>query len=148
MAHRHAHPNNLVLVTGASGKIGAQVVQALHRHHSAHLSQRILLRDPAKGAEFSGLGEIVKGDFTDAASLDAALAGVHSLFLLLPFVPNALELTKAAVDAAKRAGVKFIVKLSAIGAAADAQLPVGRDHFAQEQLVRQSGIPFAILQPT
>src|SRR5438132_13458638 len=60
---------------------------------------------------------------------------------------NQVEVTKAFVDAAKRGGVRHIVKLSAIGADASPPYTFGQWHRANEQHIRESGLAFTFLRP-
>ena len=148
VAMSHKREDHVVVITGANGTNGAEVAKHLHKHHS-HKVVKLLLRDPAKlPADIAHYGQVVKGDLADPASLDAAFAGAHSLFLLVPFVENAQVLTKNAVEAAKKAGVGHIVKFSSIGATKESALWVVRDHAIQEDIVKASGVPYTILQPT
>lgn len=128
---------NHILVTGASGTIGSALIERLR----------------AQGADFAvmssrkGAAGSVFGDFADVDSLKTAFAGVDTLFLLLPLVPNKLQLAANAVAAAKAAGVKHIVRSS--GAGADAQSPVslGRLQGQIDELIIASGMPYTLLRP-
>jgi len=74
--------------------------------------------------------------------------GVHSLFLLPPFVENLSTAAKLVIDAAKAAGVKYVVKLSALIADSKSSLHAPAQHGSSDEYLKSSGIPFAILQPT
>jgi uncharacterized protein YbjT (DUF2867 family) len=135
-----------VLVTGATGTIGSQVVKELV---AAGASVRVGLRDPGKGGALQAQGvEVVALDLERPETLKAAFAGVERLFLLTPFVEHFLPQVKAAVDAAKAAGVTFILRMSAFGA--DPQSPDGlaREHGQGERLVKESGLGWAVIQPS
>jgi uncharacterized protein YbjT (DUF2867 family) len=58
-----------------------------------------------------------------------------------------VQMTKNVVNAAKKAGIKHIVKLSAMGAAPDSTVTPMRWHYECENIVKDSGIPFTILRP-
>jgi len=62
-------------------------------------------------------------------------------------MPNQTEVTNAFVDAAKRAGGRHIVKLSAIGADASPPYTFGKWHAAADRHVRESGLAFTFLRP-
>jgi uncharacterized protein YbjT (DUF2867 family) len=76
-----------------------------------------------------------------------ALKGHEAFFSLTPLVENLVETGKMAVQAAKAAGIKKIVRSSAQGAGPDAGIDLGRWHYAVEKAVEGSGIPFTILRP-
>src|SRR5579864_5433328 len=114
------------LVTG--GNIGTYVSEQLQ----------------AKGAPVRVLA---KADFRDAASLAAAFDGVGTFFSVSPMVENLAELGVRSIEAARRAGVEYIVRSSAMGAGEDAAIEVGRLHGCVERALEQSGIPHTIVQP-
>ena len=106
-----------ILVAGATGKQGGSVVRALLR---AGRSVRALVRDPAStGAQaLAARGvEVVKGDYHDSASLDAAMTGAWGVFSVQmgshPGDPDTEVVTgKAFIEAAGRAGVDMLVHTS------------------------------------
>ncbi len=135
----------MILVTGATGNIGGEVVRLLS-HKGEQV--RALVRDPQKAQELAQNGvELAQGEFDNAASLDAALAGIDSAFLLSPSTPQQVEQQGNFVDAAKRAGVHHIVKLSGAGASENNPQQFARWHWQVEQHIRNSGIPFTFVQP-
>jgi uncharacterized protein YbjT (DUF2867 family) len=73
-----------ILVTGATGNVGRQVVAELI---AANASFRALTRNPATANLPQGV-EIVRGDFTDASTLDACLDGIETVFLVWTAPPN------------------------------------------------------------
>ena len=136
----------MILVTGATGKVGSEVAKQLAARGQA---VRVLARSPEKArALFSAGVEIARGDLTDAASLDAALAGADRLFLLAPTDRAQVEMEVNATLAAKRAGVKHVVKLSVLGADEASPVILARWHREAEKVLAASGIPFTLLQPT
>jgi len=80
-------------------------------------------------------------------SMTKALEGGDAFFSLTPLVENMVEAGAKAVQAAKAAGIKKIVRSSAQGAAPEAGIELGRWHYAVEKAVADSGIPFTILRP-
>src|SRR6266496_685848 len=134
-----------VLVTGATGTIGRDVAKILSENA---VPIRAGVRDQAKARKQLGADiALVTFDFEDAASFPGALKGVEKVFLLPPLMPNQVEVTNAFVDAAKRAGVRHIVKLSEIGADASPPYTFGKWHAANEQHIRESGLAFTFLRP-
>lgn len=136
----------MILVTGSTGTIGSEVVRLLS---AARVPTRALARSAEKAAAIRAPGiEVVLGDFEDASSLDAALAGVDRLFLLSSVHPSMAELQGNVVRAAARAGTRHIVKLGAANVALDSPISVGRAHAQVEALIAESGIPHTFLRPT
>jgi uncharacterized protein YbjT (DUF2867 family) len=134
-----------VLVTGATGTIGRDVTKQLARKGAA---VRASVRDQAKARKQFGVEiALATFDFEDTASFPGALIGVEKVFLLPPLMLNQVEVTNAFVDAAKRAGVRHIVKLSAIGADISSPYTFGKWHAANEQHIRESGLVFTFLRP-
>ncbi len=134
-----------ILVTGATGTVGRDVVKLLSKKGAA---VRAGVRDQAKTRQrFDDDIALATFDFENESSFAAALDGVEKVFLLPPLLPNQVELTNAFVDAAKHAGVRRIVKLSAIGVDGEIQFTVGKWHAANEQHIRESGLAFTFLRP-
>jgi len=131
-----------VLVTG--GNIGNLVAERLARNGS---SVRVLVRSVTPNTHWDGLGiEQVAADAANLASLAPAFDGVKRFFSVSPLVENLVELGLNTIEAAKRAGVRYIVRSSAMGAGEHA-ITVGRLHREVEKAVEASGIPYTILQP-
>jgi uncharacterized protein YbjT (DUF2867 family) len=101
-----------ILITGATGNIGSQVI---HHLLDQKLPLRSLVRDLAKAAKLETQGiELVQGNFAQPDSLDDALQDIAKAFLVMPNDPHQVELECNFIDAAKRAGVRQIVKLSVL----------------------------------
>jgi uncharacterized protein YbjT (DUF2867 family) len=132
-----------ILVTGATGNIGGEVVQHLLEKNG---SIRGLVRDPSKATKLANRVELAIGDLSQPETLDAALQGIERAFLVLPNLPNQVELECGFIDAAKRAGVHHIVKLSVMGAG---ELPstFQQWHRQIEEHLEQSGITWTHLRP-
>ncbi len=109
---------DVILVSGATGTQGGAVVRELM---SRGYSVRGLTRNPDSDASIalSGLGvQMVRGDFDDAASLDAALEGAYGAFSVQQYrgigVAAEIRQSKAFADAAKRAGVEHFIYSSVL----------------------------------
>jgi len=134
----------MILVTGATGTIGSEVVRQLVARGE---KVRALTRDPGKARVPSEV-EAVRGGPADRASVDAALTGAEVAFLVGVFGPDDAEHDRGLVEAARAAGARRIVKLSGIGTGDPAVGPVGGWHVAGEQAVRDSGLEWTVLRPS
>lgn len=134
-----------ILVTGATSAISSTVVKLLA---TADCDVRALVRNPAKASILQGLGaELAVGDLEKPATLEPAFAGVDTVFMLAPPGPRAPEQCSNALWAARQAGVRHIVRLSAFGAAHDAPTINGRLHALSDSELIASGIAYTILKP-
>src|SRR4051794_3595824 len=101
-----------VLVIGATGELGQQVAAALTGREGVELR---LARRPRPGWESRApIADMVFADLRDPASLDEACAGVHRMFLVSSPTQDQVELETNGIEAAERAGVERIVKISNI----------------------------------
>jgi uncharacterized protein YbjT (DUF2867 family) len=135
-----------VLVCGATGSVGSRLVGLLAGRGA---DVRALVRRADATEAFGASARIrpVLGDFSEPASLDAALAGVDAVFLACGNVPEQVAYESALIDAAARAGVSRLVKLSARGAAPGASVAFWRWHAEIEARLLDSGVPSVILRP-
>ena len=144
------------LVTGATGFVGSRIVHALRAEGR---DVRALVRHPDRAAHLRALGvELVPGDITDAASLQAAAAGcthVIHLVAILHGSPAEFERvmaqgTRDLVAAAKEAGVGRFVLMSALGTSesSSASVPYYGAKWAEEQAVIESGLEYVIFRPS
>jgi uncharacterized protein YbjT (DUF2867 family) len=134
-----------IVITGATGTIGQEVARALL---AAKQDVRIVARDPNKVTELKELGaEVVAGDLEDKASLERAFQGGDRLFLLTGFVEDCVPQVKNAVEAAKAAGVSFILRMSAAGADPNSPHVLAKHHGTSEDLVKDSGLRWAVIRP-
>ncbi len=135
----------MILVTGATGKVGQEVVRQLA---AAGVPARALVREPTRASHIRIPGiEIVVGDLARPESLPPAFAGVDRVFLLTPAAPDQVELQSNALEAGRLAGAHRIVKVSVAGGP-DAGTQIGRWHWATEKQIEASGLDFTFLRPT
>ena len=135
-----------LLVTGASGKLGQNVL----RHLVDTLGVRpdriaATTRKPESLAEWSAKGVTVRAaDFDDAASLDKAFAGIERMLLIstdtLDKPGHRLAQHKAAINAAAKAGVRHLIYTSMPKPEGSAVL-FAPDHAGTEAAIAESGLP-------
>jgi NAD(P)H dehydrogenase (quinone) len=131
----------LIAVTGASGEVGGRVAQRLAERGVA---QRLVVRDASRAPQLEGAEVATASNYEARDEMEAALKGAQTLFLVSgEEARNRVDQHKAAVDAAKAAGVERIVYLSFYGASPDTAFTFGRDHFHTEEHIRASGLDFA-----
>lgn len=136
----------MILLTGATGSVGYELARLFA---AKNVPVRAMVRSTASAEKLKDIAGIVPvtGDFDDPASLDAALEGIEKAFLLTNSSDRAEAQQLAFVAAARRAGVRHIVKLSQLHAAADSPVRFLRYHAAVEQVIRDSGIGYTFLRP-
>ena len=134
----------MILITGATGTNGRELVRQLT---AAGERVRALVRAPADATGLTGPNvELAAGDFEKPETLEAALRDVDKAFLLTPLAERFVEWQSAFIKAAQRAGLKHLVKFSAMGAGVP-EIELLRLHGQTDDLLRGSGLPFTILQP-
>lgn len=134
------------LVTGASGQLGSLVLADLVKKVPAE-NVAALVRRPESAAPLEALNvEVRIGDYDDPVSLQLAFKGVDRLLLISASeVGKRTAQHKNAIDAAKAAGVGFLVYTSILRADST---PIGlaAEHKATEEAIKASGISHAILR--
>ena len=134
-----------ILVTGATGNVGSQVVAAL-RARGAQV--RAFVRDPGRAAALLGDDvELAVGDFADRDSVRRALDGAERVFLACSNAPGQVDYEIGAIEAAEAAGVQRLVKLSTSVAAVDSPLLFPRWHGLIERHLVRSGLPAVRICP-
>jgi uncharacterized protein YbjT (DUF2867 family) len=132
----------MILVTGPTGTVGSHVVAELAR---AHVPARALVRSPDRAADLPDGVEPIVGDLE---SLEGTLDGVERLFLMSPPSPEQMRQESAAIDAARKAGVKHVVKLAAAGASPQAPARFSRQHGELADYLKASGMDYTLIMPT
>lgn len=132
-----------ILVTGATGNIGRQVVEHLVKRGA---DVRALVRDPLKVSFPAGVS-VVQGDFLDVDSLRKAMSGVSTLFLLNAVVPDEFTQALIALNVARSAGIERIVYLSVIHADVYVNVPHFAGKFGVERMIEQMDFKATILRP-
>jgi uncharacterized protein YbjT (DUF2867 family) len=135
----------MILLTGATGTSGSEIAKELLRRH---VPFRALVRGAAKAENLkTGGTEVVEGDLDKPETLDGALDGIKHALLLTGPDPRSVEQQGNFINAAKRAGVKHIVKFSAMGSDINSPAFLLKQHGLIEAELQRSGIQFTILQP-
>lgn len=136
-----------ILVTGATGKLGSLVVEELLKRAPAG-QLAVSVRDRGKADSLRARGVSVRqADFNDPGSLDAAFAHIERILIISADGANDTRIRQHtnAVEAAARAGVKFIAYTSLANAANSSNI-MAPPHQATEQAIRQTGIAYSFLR--
>ncbi len=135
----------MILITGATGNVGSEIIKLLS---GEGIAVRAMVRSAKAAEKLAGLTGVtaVTGDFDDAASLEMALAGVDTAFLLTNSSERAEAQQLAFVLAAQKAGVRHIVKFSQIHADAASPVRFLRYHAVVEQAIEASGMSYTFLR--
>jgi NAD(P)H dehydrogenase (quinone) len=136
-----------IMVTGATGKLGAKVVETLLKSVPAN-QLAVSVREPGKAESLRSRGvEVRQGDFGRPETLSAAFAGVDRLLIISADGDNdtRTRLHLNAVEAAVRAKVGFIAYTS-IADAMESKIFLAVPHQATEKAIRQTGIPYSFLR--
>lgn len=132
-----------ILVTGATGTIGRNVIEQLVRRG---VPVRALVRNPAK-ADFPAEVTVVQGDLMDPDSLRTAFTGVSTLFLLNAVTPDEFTQALIALNVARETGIERVVYLSVIHSDVYVNVPHFAGKFGVERMIEQMGFSATILRP-
>ncbi len=136
-----------ILVTGATGKLGSKVVEALLKTVSPE-QLAVSVRDPKKADGLKARGvEVRQGDFDRPEALISAFSEVERLLMISTDGDNETRIRQHAnaITAAKEAQVKFIAYTSVVKAD-ESSLSLAEVHRASEEAIRKTGIPYAFLR--
>jgi NADH dehydrogenase len=146
----------MILVTGGTGFVGPKIV---HQLRALGNDVRCLVRDRRRGRQLETWGcELVEGDVTDRASLEAAVAGCDVVIHLVAIIvgprrdfEHVMEQgTRELVEAAKAARVRRFILMSALGTSDRTRdlVPYYHAKWEMERLVRESGLEHVIFRPS
>lgn len=134
----------MILITGVTGRVGSKLVESLLQSGE---QVRVLVRNPQKAANLQALGaSVCLGDLNRLDHLDIALQECDRLFSIPPNTINQAEQEIQLYQAAKRTGIRHIVKLSTVKSDIESSCHFFKQHAIAEQHLKQSGIKFTILQ--
>jgi uncharacterized protein YbjT (DUF2867 family) len=132
-----------ILVTGATGTVGRQVVEQLVNRGG---DVRALVRDPATAHLPAGV-TLAQGDLLDVDSLRSAFAGVSTLFLLNAVGADEFTQAVTALNVAREAGVERLVYLSVIHSDVYVDVPHFAGKYGVERMIERLGFSATILRP-
>ncbi|MCM4078475.1 SDR family oxidoreductase [Paractinoplanes hotanensis] len=131
---------SLIVITGASGRLGGRVARRLNG------AKRLLVRDAGRAPDIEG-ADVAVAAYRDGDAVRRGLEGAETVFMVSAAeTPDRVTEHRSFVDAAVLAGVRHVVYTSFMGAAADASFTLARDHWATEEHIRDSGLAFTFLR--
>ena len=135
------------LITGASGHLGRLVVASLLERGVPAADIVAGARDTSSIADLAALGVVTRHlDYDAPESIATALEGVDRLLLVSASTPGIRTAQhQNVIDAAKAAGIQYLVYTSAPKATTSA-LILAPEHKATEEAIAASGIPAVILR--
>ncbi|MGG0462049.1 SDR family oxidoreductase [Priestia aryabhattai] len=136
-----------ILVTGATGNLGSKVVESLLKSIPAS-DLAVSVRNPEKAEGLRARGiEVRQGDFDNPETLDNAFTGIDRLLIISADGDNETRILQHtnAVQAAERAGVKFIAYTSLANATESKNL-MAPPHVETEAAIIRTGIPYSFLR--
>jgi len=144
-----AHPK--ILVTGATGSVGSCVAAALIEkgvpfRAGVHNLAKATNSPPFNTNKAKDLVDFAEMELYNPATIEKAFHGIEKVFLLTP--PGQTHTSYPLIEAAKKAGVKYIVKLSALGVDEPEQFTWAADHLAVEEAIHKAGIALTSLRPS
>ena len=135
-----------ILVTGATGSIGAQLVRYLAGKNDVKV--RAFVRDEIKAELLEKAGaELAIGTFDDRKSIRAAMKNIDTVVLIAPAGPSAVDQNANLIKISKESSVRKVVRISAVKASADGPTENTRLHARSDEELQSSGLKYVILRP-
>ncbi len=135
-----------ILMIGATGNVGSLVTPTLLERGG---DVRCMVRDEAKAAHLKEAGaEIVLGDLDDQSSLERAMNGIDTVFLVIANSQRIEQQGRNAIDAAVSAGVRRLIRYSAIKTGFDANLRSQGMQAKVDEVLESSGLEYSHVRPT
>jgi uncharacterized protein YbjT (DUF2867 family) len=136
-----------IFVLGATGTVGREVVELLVERGISFRAGIHQNRLHLSESEFTDASiEPIPIELSDVDSITRALEGTDVLFFMSPSVENFVPLAENVLKAAKKVGVRHILRLSIAGAD-DGKFSLAKQHHEVDQMIQRSEIPFTLLQP-
>jgi uncharacterized protein YbjT (DUF2867 family) len=140
-----------ILVTGATGTVGSEVIKQIAAATPSGINIRAAVHSRNKSEQLRHLDnkgvEIVDLDYTKPETVSHALNEVGEVFLQTLPTPDVADICSIVVKESKKNGVKYIVKLSAMGAGSVPESTILRLHGEEEKIIEDSGISYTFLRP-
>lgn len=137
--------NNSILVIGGTGTTGRSLIGLL-KNSQANFKAMVRSEDKQAALEASGI-PAVQATLGDWEQVERALQGIDTVFLLTSVGPQSVAQQNGLIDRAKAAGVRKIVKISAVGAEVGSKVHLADWHGKIEAHLRESGMEYVILRP-
>lgn len=144
-----ANAGGTLVISGAGGQLGAEVTRVLLQRGVPPAQLILVTRTPDRLGEFAQRGVAIRrGDFSDADSLPLAFAGGTTLLLISTDHPGPerVAMHRAAIDAARSAGIRRIVYTSIVDVGERATEAMFTDHLKTEDALRDSGLQWTVLR--
>ncbi|MFB7648926.1 NmrA family NAD(P)-binding protein [Streptomyces sp. NPDC056085] len=138
----------MIIVTGATGQLGRQIVERLLTRLPAD-RVGVSVRDPQRARTLADQGVRVRqGSFTDPAGLAHAFEGATQVLIVSvdKMGDECVQQHRTAIEAAVAAGARRILYTSQMGSSAASHFQACRDHAATEDELRACGVPFTALR--
>ena len=137
----------MIAVTGATGKLGRLVLDALLERGVPADEIAALVRTPAKAEDLAARGvQVREADYDRPETLDTALEGIEKLLLIsADVVGKRAPQHRNVIDAARRSNVKMLAYTSLLNASRS-PMKLAQEHKETEEMIRASGIPFVVLR--
>jgi uncharacterized protein YbjT (DUF2867 family) len=133
----------MILITGATGQVGSAALNVLV---GAGIEIRALVRDPSAFTAPEGV-QVVQGDFNDDTSMAKALKEVAIMLLAGRDGPNSVLQHRRVLALVRQAGVRHVVKVSAIGASPKSPIALMREHHEVDEEVRKGPTGWTLVKP-
>ncbi|HEY3557982.1 MAG TPA: SDR family oxidoreductase [Kribbella sp.] len=134
----------MIIVTGATGRLGRAVVERLAERMPAD-QLGVSVREPEKAADLAARGiRVRRADFDDPSALAKAFEGATQVLVVSG--PADPEPHHVAIDTAKAAGAERVLYTSHQAANLDSLFIATRGHAATEHYLANSGVPFTALR--
>lgn len=134
-----------ILVLGATGNTGSEVVRQLQ---VANADFGVMVRNADSVTSMNLEPQQIRlGNFDDLTALQKAMQGVKKVYVSMPAHQDNVQWVNNILNAAKSAQVEHIVKLSGMGAHHEAGSSIIRTHAQTDDLLKQSGIAWTLIQP-
>lgn len=138
----------MILITGATGKLGGRVIETLLMKNVPANQIAALVRDENKAANLKEKGVDIRiGDYNNKPSLDETMKGIDKMLMVSGNTGNALEQHRNVVDAAKKAGVNCLAYTSNCLRDRNTLLSKAMlSHFETEDYIIASGLNYTIFR--